>query len=115
MNTTFVNLTGHEIMLLDDDGNEILYLSYDFYTQAEAQLDYIPQGTKTTRTRHYNDNYVEVDVQVPIVHAVYSRIKGLPDPQPNTLYIVPRHIAQAVNRHDVLYVTGETVRHFNRF
>ena len=116
MNTKFVNLTGHEIMLLDENGKEILYLTYD-NGRAELDVEYTPQGMRQTRARHYNpieDKDEYVDVQVPIFYVPVTKIKGLPDPQPNTLYIVPRLIAQAVNRHDVLYVTGKEVTRFCR-
>lgn len=114
--TTFVNLTGHDITVVDDEGEEILYLPYEYNGRAQYRLSHTPQGSLLTETRRYNedDTYKDVDVQVPIVHASFNDITGLPDPKHGTMYVVPYRVAQSVNRHDVLYVDGKEVKRFFR-
>lgn len=56
-------------------------------------------------------NTIDVDgLSVPVNQTQFGTVDGLPDPQPDTIYVVSTLVAQAVpNRPDV-YIVDDTVR-----
>ena len=58
----------------------------------------------------YFDYYSVEDFNVPITSTEYGEVEGLPDPQPDTMYIVSSLVAQRVKERDDVLVPGETVR-----
>jgi len=87
MGVKLVNLTPHEIKIVGENGEERLVIP--------------PSGivarvrTEQTLVRYVNG--------IPIVRTTFGDVEGLPEPQPNTLYIVSSLVAQAVPyRNDVV-------------
>lgn len=90
-----VNLTPHPLNMKTDSGDVIIQ----------------PSGTvaRATTTRNIISN-VNVDgINIPINKTVFGDVDGLPDPQPDTIFIVSMLVANAVQRPDVLIV-DDTVR-----
>ena len=83
---TYVNLTPHEIVVQKKDGTSIVAIPASG-TLARVSQDRVQTG---------------VDVNgIPYTDTVYGEVEGLPDPQPDTVYIVSGVLAQKVNRPDV--------------
>lgn len=86
-----VNLTPHALNLISKDG----------------AVTIPPSGTvaRVAVTRE-TIGAIEVDgVSIPINRTVYGAVEGLPDPAPDTVYVVSALVAQAVTgREDVLFV-----------
>ncbi len=82
----FVNLTPHEVRIFDDDGNEILC---------------IPPSGQVARiiTEQEVVGYLN---GIPVVRTTFRDVLNLPEPQPNTVFIVSSLVAQAVKRDDVV-------------
>jgi len=54
---------------------------------------------------------ISVDgVDVPINKTVFGDISGLPDPAPDTIYVVSMLVAQAVPNRDDVYIVDDIVR-----
>ena len=47
---------------------------------------------------------------IPVKRKNYGALTGLPDPQPDTIFIVSLAAAQAVEGRDDVYIPGEAVR-----
>lgn len=67
-----VNLTPHDIIIMDDERNVIRTFE---------------RSSNIARVAT-NQTSVEPVDGVPAVKTVYGEVKGLPDPQPNTVYLV---------------------------
>jgi len=84
MEMELINLTPHEITIVGEDGKVIATIS--------------PSGSvarvKTTQTiiGQVND--------IPIVRTFFGDVEGLPEPEPNTVFIVSSMVAQAVPHRD---------------
>lgn len=92
--TKFVNLTNHDITLVDEQGNKL--------------VTFKPSGI-VARIEHEIDRTVEeyeiaegVVIHIPEnIYRENKNVVGLPDPQPNTIYLVSSLIAQTVKREDL--------------
>ena len=92
-----VNLTPHPIHILDKDGTQLLT---------------IPPGGNAVRVDMVKKPADSITVggrNIPVHNVSYGNVQGLPDPNPDTVYIVSSVVAQAVARDDVL-VPGDLVR-----
>jgi hypothetical protein len=83
--TTVLNYTQHVITIVDNDGNIV----QEFPSVGNAQVE--------TTSRQVGDVN-----GVAIVHTEFGDITGLPDPAPDTLYIVGMIVAQAARRSDLI-------------
>ena len=106
--TKFVNLTHHEISIVDENGKEIWYSGGN--GSACLSIEYTPQGTLPSQHTSYFDedgpSGRTFDVEIPIVHASVKSIHGLPEPKHGVIYIVPPDVAREANRHDVVTTNG---------
>jgi len=81
-----VNLTPHEIRVVKDDCEVI-----------------IPPSGGVARVKTEQVEVGSID-GIPVVKTEFGEVEGLPDPEPNTIYIVSSIVAQAVagEREDVV-------------
>jgi hypothetical protein len=93
-----VNLTPHTIHLLTANGSPI------------AEIPATPQPARcaehTTRTGWLQVNHHPV----PLLQTAYGAVTGLPEPQPDTWYLVSRPVADATPERDDLLVTADILR-----
>ena len=80
-----INLTPHTVKVVNDK-NEVI-------------REYTSAGIARAATTA--EVVAEVD-GIPVRKTVFGEVQGLPDPQPDTFYIVSMVVAQAVRRHDVI-------------
>jgi len=86
-----INLTPHDITIVRDGGTTTIPKSGDVArVSTTAEVVGIIDG-------------------IPIYKTVYGDVVGLPEPRPDTFYLVSTLVAQAVKRPDVLS-PGELVR-----
>lgn len=93
MATKLVNLTPHEIVLMDDSG--------------EKEIARIPVAGEAARveTRATQTGTVEINgVSIPIVSTQFGEVKNLPEPEDGVIYITSILVAQALRgkRDDVV-------------
>lgn len=89
-----VNLTAHDITLVDEKGNKLVTFKPSGIV---ARVD-------NPMTKAIEPYEVAEGVTVYIPEQTYSinrPVVGLPDPQPNTIYLVSSLILQTVVRHDL--------------
>jgi len=79
----FVNLTPHEIKIVGEDG----------------EVRVVPPSGQIARVRSEQTVVGEVN-GVPIVKTTFGDVEGLPEPQPNTVFIVSSLVAQLVPHRD---------------
>lgn len=84
--TTLINLTGREIVIVDDDGRERLVLPPSKQSKARVGIEAELQG-------EVRDGEVGVD----IVRYCYDRVTGLPPARPGIIYVVGWAVLQALN------------------
>jgi len=91
-----VNLTPHSLNILVD-GKDIVVQ---------------PSGTiARAATVRKQMGSISIDgVDVPINKTVFGDISGLPDPAPDTIYVVSMLVAQAVPNRDDVYIVDDIVR-----
>jgi glyoxylate utilization-related uncharacterized protein len=86
-----VNLTPHKITVIteDEDRNPYVY-------------EFLPSGTVARVSS--TQTVVKQIENIPIVKTQFGEVEGLPDPQPDTIYIVSSLVAQALSgkRDDVV-------------
>lgn len=88
--TKIINLTPHEINIVGEQNITI---------QPSGQIARVAEKIGTIG-----------DVNgIPIIHKTFGSVEGLPEPQPETVFIVSLLVAQATHRTDILAI-GETVR-----
>ena len=82
----FINLTPHTVNVVDDSGNSILSVA--------------PSGAvaRVMTQQKVVGNVGGVDV----VRTVFGDVDGLPDPQPNTVYIVSTLVLQALKANGIV-------------
>ena len=81
----FINLTNHPINIITPNGLKVIE----------------PSG-QITRVQYDIEAIDEVE-GIPIVEIIYNKIVGLPEPEPNTYYIVSSTVKNAtLNRKDVI-------------
>ena len=76
----FVNLTPHEVVILDDNKNVV--------------KTFAPSGLIARCSA--NEQYVNTLDGVKITRQSFGEVQGLPEPQAGTWYIVSRIVAEAV-------------------
>ncbi|MFC0903824.1 hypothetical protein ACFHWD_03850 [Clostridium sp. MT-14] len=54
-----------------------------------------------------------ITVQIPINRTVFGDIENLPEPQPDTIFVVSSIVAQAAQNRDDLFIPDDTVRDEN--
>jgi len=79
-----VNLTPHEIKIVGEDGKTRLV---------------IPPSGSVARVKA-EQTIVGFVNGIPVVRTTFGDVEGLPEPQPNTLYIVSSLVAQACSSRD---------------
>lgn len=86
-----INLTPHKVVVIAEDENRNPYV-YEFP----------PSGTVARVSSTQTE--VELIGNIPIVKTEFGEVEGLPDPQPDTIYIVSSLVAQALSgkRNDVV-------------
>jgi len=89
-----VNLTPHSISFIDENGNIIRIV--------ETSGDVARLTTKTVVTGEYDG--------IPVTETEYGEITGLPDPTPDTIFVVSSLIAQRVPERDDVFIPNESVR-----
>lgn len=93
---TIVNCTPHAINIMDSEGKEILTLE--------------PSGI-CPRCSVERKKVGDIN-GIPINKSVFGDVYDLPSPQPDTIYIVSRVVAEAARRED-LYIVDDAVRDEN--
>ena len=93
---TKVNCTPHAINVMDSEGKEILTLE--------------PSGI-CPRCSVERKKVGDIN-GIPINKSVFGDVYDLPSPQPDTIYIVSRLVAEATRRED-LYIVDDAVRDEN--
>ena len=91
---TIINLTPHAIIFVGNDGTVIKTVEP---SGAVARL--------TTRTITTG----EVD-GIPVTETVFGEIEGLPEPTPNTVFIVSSLVAGRVPDREDVFIPNESVR-----
>lgn len=89
----FINLTPHEVSLVDDQGSILLVIQPEETSArcaVKREIAFLADGVQVNRS-------------------VFGEVIGLPDPVEGTWYIVSRIVAEAARRGDLL-VPDETVR-----
>lgn len=87
-----INLTPHEITIISEGGN----------------ITIPPSGT-VARCAVTRRQVGSVD-GIPVNRTVFGAVEGLPEPQPNTYYIVSAIVAQARPDRGDLLITDDAVR-----
>lgn len=93
---TIMNCTPHAINIMDSEGKEILTLE--------------PSGI-CPRCSVERKKVGDIN-GIPINKSVFGDVYDLPSPQPDTIYIVSRMVAEAARRED-LYIVDDAVRDEN--
>lgn len=93
---TIMNCTPHAINIMDSEGKEILTLE--------------PSGI-CPRCSVERKKVGDIN-GIPINKSVFGDVYDLPSPQPDTIYIVSRVVAEATRRED-LYIVDDAVRDEN--
>lgn len=92
--TKIINCTPHAITFLRED-NSVL-----------ATVE--PSGT-IARASQTRDRVSEVN-GIPVNKCSYGAVTGLPDPQPETIYLVSALTAQACRNRDDVFIVDDAVR-----
>ena len=91
---TIINLTPHAITFLDGN-NSVL-----------ATIE--PSGV-VARASQTRERVSEVN-GIPVNQCSYGAVTGLPDPQPETIYLVSALTAQACRDRNDVFITDDAVR-----
>lgn len=87
-NVRLINLTGHDLIIRDEEDNTTKLQSYG---RARVESD-----MALFHTEEYEG------VKVDVLRVTEQRITGLPQPEPETYYIVSGIVASAARREDVV-------------
>jgi hypothetical protein len=92
-----VNLTPHPVVIVAADG---------------ATITIPPSGTvaRCTVTRSVVGTVTVETVTVPVTATVLGQVEHIPEPEPETLFIVSRVVAEAARDRDDLVVPDDVVR-----
>ena len=90
----FINLTPHEVTLVDDAGSPLLVI--------------VPEEI-SARCAVKREIAFTVD-GIAVNRNVFGEVVGLPEPVTGTYYIVSRIVAEAAKERDDLLIPDETVR-----
>lgn len=91
-----VNLTPHKISIQSDNGK---------------MFDVAPSGLicRLSEKRVIIDTVRVLDMNINVYATEYGDIENLPEPEPNTIYVVSALVAQVANRSDV-FAPGKAIR-----
>ena len=95
--TTLINLTPHSVCLVIDDSRVIEIPSSGIFARCLVMRQTIGAITIDGAT-------------VPLVRAEFGPVEGLPDPRPDTYYIVSRVVAEAARHRTDLLIPDDTIR-----
>lgn len=95
---TIINLTHHTVTFYASDGETILKT---VPSSGIARVAQIPEIIGELNG-------------IPVCKISYSDVDGLPDPAPNTIYIVSAPVAQAAYNRNDLYIVNDIVRNLDR-
>jgi hypothetical protein len=97
-----VNLTPHPIRLVEEEVGEVIIPVMGEPVRLEEKIEVIafirPEGSNSI-----------LGMLIPKIKKSFGEIKGLPEPQPNTIFVVSLPVAQVAHRADVLAI-GEAIR-----
>jgi len=91
---TIKNLTDHPIVILNSDNKRIMYLH--------------PEG-EPARVKKIVEQ-VDYLGAIPLSEARFGKIKNLPPPSPNVIYIVSKMVFEAAKDRSDLYYPAEKIR-----
>jgi hypothetical protein len=94
-----VNLTPHALNLMPDG--------------PDGPMVTIPPGGLVARcaTSRVQVDTITVDgIAIPVNRTQFGAVTGLPDPHPDTIYVVSALVAQAVPDRQDVYITDDAVR-----
>lgn len=97
MANTFINLTPHTINLVNPNNNYEILISFESKGSVRVSME------------------KEFSIQdgIPVGKIKYTSLDGLPDPQPNTYYILSSiafNKAKEIGRTDICFPAGEMFR-----
>jgi len=93
-----INLTPHDINLLDADNNEICV-----FEKSENPVRVTVEREKVSNL--YIDGHY-----VPVYKSIFGQTENLPEPNDDEVFIVSRIVAEANSNRKDLYVVEDTVR-----
>lgn len=91
---TIINLTPHAINFLREDNSVLVTVE--------------PSGT-IARASQTRERVSEVN-GIPVNQCSYGAVTGLPDPQPETIYLVSALTAQACRNRSDVFIVDDAVR-----
>jgi len=92
---TIINLTGESVNVLLDDGEQIIIPALENKNRVTESQQLVPCLNEEAAKAFYIG-------KIPIWDKVHSEATNLPDPAPNTFFIVPELIARTLRREDLL-------------
>jgi len=95
-----INLTPHPIVLMPYEGCQYCYV--DIPTSGEI--------ARCAVDRVQVDTITIDDITVPVNRTQFGEVTGLPDPRPDTIYIVSAVVAQAVPDRPDVFIVDDAVR-----
>ena len=90
-----INLTPHALRLLAEDGKTVA-------TEIQPSGQIARVAAKAVLVGHAG--------AVPLYHTEYGAVEGLPEPQPETIYVVSGLVRAAVPHREDVYSPGRLVR-----
>lgn len=101
--TKVINLTPHMITIMGE-GNK-----YALNIEPSGKLARVTAATETVGTIMVKTD-VGTSFEVPITATRYGEVEGLPDPAPNTIYVVSSLVAGRVPDREDVFIPNESVR-----
>lgn len=92
-----INLTPHEINIFTAEGGKIKIPPSGTVARVSVQRQKVGEITVDGKT-------------IPIHKNVYGEVENLPDPKPDTIYIVSSLVAQAVPHREDVLIPDDAVR-----
>lgn len=91
-NTNIINLTPHTITIIRDGGENIVIPASGLARASQERVQV-------------------ADINgIPVNRVIFGDVVGLPDPQPDTIFVVSSLTAQAVPDRQDVFITDEAVR-----
>ena len=89
-----INLTPHDVNFVTENGDELVTIN------PSGSLARVSATTVTTGSLN----------GIPVTKTVYGEVEGLPDPTPDTVYIVSSLVASRVPERDDVFIPNESIR-----
>jgi len=104
--TKIINLTPHTITIVGE-GNK-----FALNIEPSGKLARVTAVTETvgTITVKTDVNVLTTSFKVPITTTRYGEVEGLPDPSPDTIYVVSSLVAGRVPDREDVFIPNESVR-----